>query len=406
MMYTTQKTGTDTSEQKKQMDAEKVEAILKASDEYIGKPIEDDQNITSLEQKYAIAKASILRQLNYSKDDYLNEDVPLFNAEIIELIGVSNKGYINTIKNWVYVDLPGKELKLLQRFDHKSESFLNDVRVIQKPMKWIKAMGLPAILHEIKNSESDSDDMLQIAVSDERLNKIQKWAKRKNNNDKWRLLTGSFYQEKMFIFQLIKLLSSYFGVKVFVKNKILFIKPDEHRTSILERVAISIEQKIFRYKVQRYFFTKKKEWAEVVTDERFAYEYKQITDRYEQNYATGDFDWIIEETGYDHNVATWEDPDYSESATRPDKVEMIDSDIDIDTILEIADVVQMPKPEIVAVDSDWYYQPTELATESTILDNLPIDERLDLVGKQIFYPVQQPLTIIHQLTIKEPCTPT
>lgn len=380
MMYTTEETGTDTSEQKKQMIAERVQLTMDASDEYIGKPIEDDQNITTLDQKYAIAKATILRQLNYSKDDYQRDDVPLFNPEIVELIGVTNKGYINTIRNWVYVDLPGAELKLLQRFDYKSEAFLNDVKLMQRPMKWITEMGLPAILSEIKNSiTTDDDDMLQISANDKRINKIQKWAKYKTNNDKWRLLTGSFYQEKMFVFQLTKLLSRYFGVKVFVKEKSLFIKPDRHRAGILERVAMGIDHKIFRCKVQRYFFTKKREWAEVVNDARFAYEYKQIADRYEQNYGTGELDWIINETNYEDHVATWEDPDYSESATRSDKVEVeteavvnVDADTNANTPINTIEctavpVVPLPVPAMMALSN----------TNVAVLDRITITESLE-----------------------------
>jgi hypothetical protein len=159
----------------------------------------------------------------------------------------------------------------------------------------------------------------------------------------------------------------------------LNFNPDEHRANILQRVAIGVEATVFKYKVQRYFFTNKREWSEIVDDKRFSFEYLKFLDRYKQYKDSGDFDWLIADTGFVYqktNQEIWQEHNGFESEDQV--VVETNPDFDIDTMVEIADVVQMPV--VPHQDATYYYQDVQ------VINELPITIELDIVGKQLFYP--------------------
>lgn len=177
--------------------------IFEGADGYIGDNLYEvklDDNAT-WDEHLALTKAHYFANFGYSRDDYDNDQYPLFTPENIRKIEFHNRKFFDHCRNRIYLELDRDDLKLLQRSNYQRLTFLGDIKIIVSTIDAIKESGIADLL-----------GMENIAKDDKLFQQIKDYAIK--HPKRWHILAGKVYNERMFDLQLRSILDKYLGVKL------------------------------------------------------------------------------------------------------------------------------------------------------------------------------------------------
>lgn len=322
-------TGDVASEGRKITEERTATNILTADTKYVDADNLDVvmQNNTSEDDIWALTLAFYAKKWGYSKDEITKGKAALLTPDFIIHNEYRERQFYDHCKNLCLVDVPEKELKLLHTKTDKA-MFAKDYRLMMVPISCLKRSGIADLIQRTD----------KLSLSDEIITKIKSWARDKRNQENWKLLCGSYHNkrnddgtitlgsDKLFTYQLKKILKGYFGLVCKVKSGEMVLIPGNFQPEGKNQLWKGIEYRLFKAKVKEHIRTNGRLYPEVATDDRFEVEKDRI--------IGGDCSFLDE-------------PDDSNPGnTTPHKVESASTDI----ILDAVDVVQMPPPQPDQVD--------------------------------------------------------